>query len=111
LYLFGEWPKGEIDHVNRDSLDNRIANLRDVSQSENARNRPQQANSTSGVKGVYWHKASQRWQAQIAVNGKQIHLGLFDTLDEAARARFIAEARLTERHPPAIRVWAALFTF
>ena len=91
LYLFGEWPKGQIDHINRNSLDNRIANLRDVSQSENQHNRPEQANNTSGVKGVHWHKQKMRWQAAIRINGKLIHLGLFGTKEEAAYARFHAE--------------------
>ena len=59
---YGVWPLGYIDHINGIRSDNRIENLRDATLFENARNRGPQRNSKSGIKGVYWHVASGRWQ-------------------------------------------------
>lgn len=80
-------PNIEIDHKNHDTLDNRKENLRACSGLQNKSNRSgPQANSTSGVRGVYWHKRAGKWMAQIKVNKKHIYLGLFDSKDKAAEA-------------------------
>lgn len=84
--LYGEWPDNEIDHINMDRSDNREANLRTANHSENNFNRSVQSNNTSGLKGVSWHKKGQKWRAHIALHGKQRHLGLFSTSDEAYQA-------------------------
>ena len=91
LYMHGEWPKLNIDHINRNPSDNRLVNLRDVSHKQNMQNASKPSNNTSGHTGVYWHKQSSKWQAQIAHNQKIIHLGLFATLEEAVSARKAAE--------------------
>ena len=91
LYVYGEWPKGQIDHINRNKADNRIANLRDVSHKQNNQNRSKPSNNTSGHPGVSWHKQKSKWQARIAHNYKQIHLGYFATIEEAVSARKAAE--------------------
>ena len=88
---YGEAPKFHIDHINGDGTDNRIENLRDVSASHNLRNQTLNAKNTSGICGVWWHKGAQKWACEIKVNRKKIHLGLFDNLQDAARAR--AEAQ------------------
>jgi hypothetical protein len=76
-----------IDHIDGDPTNNHIENLRPTSLLGNAHNRRISKNNTSGVKGVTWNKASGRWQAQIRVGGgKRKYLGLFDTLDDAAKA-------------------------
>jgi hypothetical protein len=90
---YGEWPEGEIDHVNGIKTDNRIKNLRDVSTLENGKNRPAQANSSSGVVGVNFHKQSGRWAAKIKVDQKDIWLGLHDTPELAAASRRKAERK------------------
>lgn len=89
----GHWPKGEIDHINGDPTDNRIANLRDVAASENMKNRPRQCNNSSGVQGVRKKTHSHKWIAFIYDGGKQIHLGTFDAKQDAIDARCRAELR------------------
>lgn len=94
LYVYGEWPKGEIDHINGDSTDNRIVNLRDVTTAQNSLNRGLRRNNTSGIKGVSWSKKSQKWLVHIAVNKQLLHVGLFDTIEDARAARIEAANRL-----------------
>lgn len=81
----------QVDHINRNKLDNRLENLRLVSCRQNMQNRGKQKNNTSGVKGVSWCKRSQKWRAQIMQDGKQNHIGCYSTLEEAKTARINAE--------------------
>lgn len=83
LYVYGYWPKNEIDHINGIKLDNRIENLREATRPENASNQKKQKNNASGFKGVSWRKDIQKWQVKIRKNYKQLHLGYFDSLEEA----------------------------
>ena len=88
-------PKGmHVDHINKATLDNRRANLRVCTNSENLRNRGKQADNTSGFKGVVWHKASGKWHARIGLNGKLKHIGYFDNILDAAAAYDKAAAEL-----------------
>lgn len=80
-----------VDHKNHNRLDNRKKNLRVCTFAENAKNA--RWRSDSWLKGVTWHKATQKWAAQIQVNGKRIHLGLF-TSKVSARRKYIATARV-----------------
>ena len=91
LYTYGEWPEDQLDHINRDRSDNRIANLRDVSHKQNMQNAGKPSNNTSGHPGVYWHKRDFKWVAQIRHNYKQIFLGCFTTIEDAVSARKAAE--------------------
>ena len=92
---YGSWPTDQIDHINGNPFDNRIENLRNVSNRENNRNkgltRGKERKNTSGRIGVYWVKKTRRWCAQIVVNGKQIGLGTFVDFDAACAARAAAE--------------------
>jgi hypothetical protein len=83
----GAWPENEIDHINGDKLDNRIANLRCATSQENNRNRPIAITNTSGTIGVYWSVSNSKWAAQIHENGKQKHIGYFKSKDDAISAR------------------------
>jgi hypothetical protein len=65
LYVYGEWPSLFIDHINRAKADNRIQNLRDVSRSENGRNRGEPLNNVSGKSGVHWVERNKRWCARV----------------------------------------------
>ncbi len=77
-------PQGKFtDHVNGDGLDNRRANLRAATISQNGANRKIGSNNTSGVKGVTWHKRFKLWQVSIGVHGRPIHLGRFRDLKSA----------------------------
>jgi hypothetical protein len=90
LYVHGEWPAEEIDHRNGDPSDNRLTNLRLATRSQNIANTRLRIDTTSGVKGVTWNKRDGNWMAQIRVNGKQIFLGYFDAIEDAAEAYRIA---------------------
>ena len=90
---YGEWPKDQIDHINGDATDNRIENLRDVSNQENQRNKSRQSRNTSGVTGVHWHKRDKKWIARIKVDKKDLYIGMFDTFEEAVAARKEAEIK------------------
>ncbi len=91
LYMYGEWPKDQLDHINRIRTDNRVANLRDVSTKQNMQNAGKYSSNTSGHPGVSWHKRISKWVAQITHNRKLIHLGSFASLEEAIAARKAAE--------------------
>lgn len=97
---FNFWPVDQIDHINGARSDNRINNLRAASNQENCCNKSMQKNNSSGITGVSMHNLTQKWSAYIKVNGKQIHLGLFKTIAEAATARSDALARhgFAKRH-------------
>ena len=82
-----------IDHINHDGMDNRIENLRSVSNEENMKNRTLQSNNKSGVNGVSWFKNMNKWVAKIAVDNKDKHLGYFIDFNDAVRARKLAEIK------------------
>jgi len=100
LLNYKVWPDGDIDHIDGNGLNNRIENLRDVPSQENQKNMRMYRTNKSGVTGVYWNKATGKWQVMIGVNGKQKHLGYFTDFDEAASAyRKAADALgFTKRH-------------
>lgn len=79
------------DHINRNPLDNRKANLRQATSLENMKNQSKHKNNTSGVSGVCWHKRIEKWCARIGVDNKMINLGCFDNKDDAIKARLEAE--------------------
>ncbi len=91
LYMCSNWPKDQIDHINRDRSDNRITNLREVTNKQNQQNRSNRSDNTSGHPGVYWSKRASKWQAEITHNKKKIHLGYFTDIEEAIAARKAAE--------------------
>lgn len=80
---YGAWPNGEIDHINRVASDNRIENLRIASKSENGANRVQR--NACGRKGVSSARNG-KFRAQIQHNKKVMHIGTFESIDEAAHA-------------------------
>ena len=91
LIYYGEWPKGQIDHINHDPTDNRIKNLRDVTASENNRNRTLQKNNKVNFNGVFFDKQTSRYRAQIKIDGVKKCLGRYDTVKEAIAARKVAD--------------------
>lgn len=77
-----------VDHINHNKLDNRIENLRVVTQHENQLNRSKlNKNNYSGTSGISWFKRDNKWRARIMLHGKEIHLGLFSNKNEAIKVR------------------------
>lgn len=93
LIVYGEHPRGEIDHINGDPSDNRICNLRDVLHSENLKNQRFRSTNTSGVMGVSWNKRELKWRAYIHGDNREKHIGYFINLEDAIAARRDAEIR------------------
>jgi hypothetical protein len=94
LLSYGEWPLSDIDHANRDGLDNRISNLRLCTMSQNQANRKRNRNNTAGAKGVHKRKNNGRFRAYVTINGRRTNIGTFGTLDEATEARTYAAQQL-----------------
>lgn len=87
LYMTGEWPTHDIDHVNGDVADDRWCNLRSATKSENMQNMKRRKDNTSGVRGVSWNVRRQQWHARVTANGTNYHCGYFDTLEKAKATR------------------------
>lgn len=83
LYMMGEWPKHEVDHINRINNDNRWANLRQATRSQNCTNVVRKKESGLPL-GVSVHPGG--FQAKISIDGRRKFLGLFQTPEEAGRA-------------------------
>lgn len=98
LYVHGRWPLNDIDHINCIKADNRIVNLREITNAENQQNIKSaiSSNKTSGFLGVSRSANRKKWRATIAINGQDIHLGYFDTPEKASDAYVSAKRKL---HP------------
>jgi len=88
--LQGSVHPGQIDHINRDGTDNRLANIRCVSAQENALNR----SSTKKLPGAYRGARTKRWHSCIRRGGRQVYLGMFPTAEAAAEAYARASAEM-----------------
>lgn len=94
LYVTGVFPQAgeEVDHQDGDSTNNAWSNLRLVTSSGNKQNTSLRSDNRSGVVGVRWHKAAHKWSAEICLNRRSNHLGLFENFEDAVKARKKAEA-------------------
>lgn len=90
LYVYGEHPHMDIDHINEIKTDNRISNLRIANRKENIRNQSIKASNTSGFKGVHYKKDKGRWCARIRTDSGRIFLGYYSTPEDAHKAYVIA---------------------
>jgi hypothetical protein len=86
LYVYGSWPSGDIDHIDRVKDNNRISNLRIATLRENNINQKVKATNKSGFKGVSWDTRSRKWQVFIRVGGRNKNLGSFREIADAAEA-------------------------
>lgn len=102
LYVHGKWPDGVIDHINRNSFDNRLCNLRDVTQRENLQNASLSRKNKSGVTGVRFDPVRCKWVAELKAQHRNLNLGRFATKEEAVAARKRAEAQHFTPIPPSI---------
>ena len=91
LWATGKWPSTGLDHINRQRDDNRILNLREATQAQNLQNRK--------AAGCYFHKVNRNWVAQIKVNQKVQHIGVFATKEEATAAYQAAKKVIHTFHP------------
>jgi hypothetical protein len=91
FYIHGVWPTNQIDHINHDRADNRLSNLREVTQSENSQNQIQaKSHSKTGVLGVNRAKNG-KFRSSITVEGRVKFLGTFATVEEAKNAYLLAK--------------------
>jgi len=86
LYVHGKWPEQGLDHIDLNPRNNRISNLREASQLQNMHNLYISVQNSSGVAGVTWDKATNKWKAQGSYNGKRVYLGRFVDIAEAGEA-------------------------
>lgn len=86
LYVYGEFPSGILDHINRVRHDNRIENLRCVTRSENGINVKLSKRNTTGIKHVSYSEKTGKWYCQLSIKGVKKHKGPFDTKEDAAEA-------------------------
>jgi hypothetical protein len=91
FFKHGVFPDGQIDHIDRNKLNNRIDNLRVVTNAENQHNQGIKSNNTSGFQGVTWSAQKKKWHARITIDGRQKHLGFFDSPEAAAEVYRIAK--------------------
>jgi hypothetical protein len=82
IYMYGYLPK-YIDHINGQRDDNRIINIREVSNQQNSLNSKISKNNTSGIKGVYWDKSRNKWTVRLSIDGKCKFFKRFDDIDLA----------------------------
>lgn len=92
LYVYGQWPDGDLDHKDTIRHHNWINNLRIATNAQNHGNAPRSLANTSGFKGVSFHKKGKKWRAVIRHNYRSNHIGLFDTR-EAAHEAYVARAK------------------
>lgn len=99
LYMTGEWPSEQVDHINGERTDNRWCNLRAATEGENKHNigGPPRTN-TSGYLGVSWDKSRGKWRAHIYLRNVQHHLGRFTTPEAAHAAYLAAKDKLHPTH-------------
>lgn len=90
VWMTGQLPPEDVDHIDNDKSNNRWANLRAATRSENRANTPVSRSNTSGLKGVSWFKPTGKWQAQIKLRGQSIALGMYDCPAAAHFAYIIA---------------------
>lgn len=93
LIVYGDPVPFEVDHINRDRADDRIANLRN-GEADNMRNKSVYKTNKTGCPGVDWHRQNRRWVARIQVGGTRRTIGFFHTVEEAKAARLREERKL-----------------
>jgi hypothetical protein len=84
LHVTGAWPAHQLDHIDGERGNNRLANLREATRTQNSWNKKRAKHSTTGFKGVW--RSGAKWAATIRKNGRPVYLGTFETAEEAHAA-------------------------
>lgn len=92
FFMTGKWPPHHIDHINGNQADDRFSNLRPATGSQNLANAKRPKHNRSGLKGASWDKRSGKWRAVIKQHRRVIHIGLFDSPEEA-HAAYLSRAK------------------
>lgn len=100
LLSTGKWPKNQIDHINRIRYDNRLINLREATNKENARNHIVHYKNTSGFSGVSYANDRKKWRAYITIFYKRKYVGEFLSKNGAIHARKCAEEKYFNEFSP-----------
>ncbi|HDL6945010.1 TPA: HNH endonuclease [Yersinia enterocolitica] len=104
FYIYGVWPRGDLDHINGISDDNRVCNLREVNDSLNSLNKHWGATQNKAqFRGVSKHQTERgkpKWRVRVTVGGKRIPIGNFHSLDDAIAARVAAENKYYGEYAP-----------
>lgn len=98
LWVHGEMPLCEVDHINRIKSDNRITNLRLATSKQNKENQSLRVTNTSGHKGVHWDKSREKWMAFVVHHRKFKNLGRYDDLNQAIEVAEDARRQLFTHH-------------
>ena len=98
LWYFGYIPD-IIDHIDRCTTNNRVENLRPATKSQNNQNTDLQSNNTTGVRGVDFSKQKNKFRVRIKLDGKEKHLGFYNTIEEARVAREAGELKYFTHSP------------
>lgn len=96
LWINGEWPNGDIDHIDGTTTNNAWANLRAATESQNMMNAKIRKDNKTGIKGVHAMRraTTTRYAANVTVNRRRVRIGTFDTLEEAAEKRLAAASQV-----------------
>jgi hypothetical protein len=99
FYVYGSWPSEVVDHIDGDSRNNAISNLRECSQRQNTQNRRPNKTNPLGLLGVTFDKSRGMYKAAIGHNGRRLNVGRYNTALEASEAYWKAKKELHEFCP------------
>mgnify|MGYP000887792581 CR=1 FL=1 len=98
LYVHGVFPENQLDHFNGDKLDNRITNLRSVTNKQNLENSKLYSNNKTSARGVRLDPRTGRFVVRVRHFGEDIHIGVRDTVDQASEMARTARDELFTHH-------------
>lgn len=91
LWVYGKFPSMGIDHIDGNRMNNRIENLRDVDSKTNNHNQKILRTNTSGFPRVQWIDAQEKYRVKISLDGRSIHIGVYDKFSDAILASKLAK--------------------
>lgn len=98
LMVHGSWPPAHIDHIDGNPANNRLANLREATPLQNILNSTRRKDNTSGYKGVFLERRTNKWVSRVKVGSRRVHLGSFSSPEEAHLAYCEAASKYFGEH-------------